>query len=69
MADRRDEAAYAMTLAAIAATLGGWVAIALADETPPRPPEHRATVELAPMPTLARGPRAPAPIATTRSSR
>ncbi len=83
MADPRratSSARLAMTLAAVAGTLGGWLALAMRD-APPAPATDTADVErqvppvpalptLEPVPTsLAPESRRPKPIATTRSSR
>ncbi len=64
-----------MTLGAVAATLGGWIALASADAQPPEPvaPELPALPTLEPTATLrvlpAPAARRPAPIAISRSSR
>lgn len=77
MADPRDGtrgARLVMTFTAVAATLGGWLALARTEPNPPSPSEP-GVAALPPLPSLdlpkAPPPAArwPAPIATTRASR
>ena len=69
-------ARFAMTLAAIAATLGGWLAMARVEQaTPTASGAEAGSARLPPLPSLepradtTRPARRPVPIATTRASR
>ena len=76
MAEPRGAGRTLLSVAAIAATLGGWFAIALRDAPTAAAPELTAPTLLSPIPTLEPAreapftpARRPVPVATTRSSR
>ena len=76
MAEPHGAGRLVLSIAAVAATLGGWFAIAVREAPVAAAPEPGATAFLAPIPTLEPAretppspARRPVPVATTRSSR
>lgn len=74
MAERRAPGKLALTVAAIASTVAGWLAMTV-DEAPAESASTSSMTSLPPLPTavaarpLPRAARRPAPVAITRSSR